>query len=122
MSQSLSIGLIAYGLDEHRVFVRVPNEKGRWMLAERCVIEVDCPYCGAITGEPCRAVRRRCEPHNPVRYHVGTHCDRRDEWHRKAGRRPSRREPPRKLHITAAEMAELQRDPHDDFPPITPKE
>ena len=42
--KSLNIGVIAYGVDPSMVFVRVPNERGRWMLVDRSVVEVDCPH------------------------------------------------------------------------------
>lgn len=110
MSQSLSIGLIAYGLDERRVFVRVPNERGRWVFVDRCVVEVDCPHCRAVAGEPCRAresnqLRGEFSP-NPVRYHVGVHVCRKKAWSDKAGFRfPNRHTPPHKPRITAEDMA-----------------
>ncbi len=66
------IGLVAYcALPPHLVFVRVPNERGRWLITDRCVVDVDCPVCGSQVGEPChnrKAIRR---------YGTSTHADRR---------------------------------------------
>lgn len=115
MTSSLNIGLVAHNIDPGKVFARVPNERGRWMMVGRCVVEVDCPWCGAVTGEPCRAVRRRGVPHDPIRYHVATHTERRMAWqHENGRRRPERHVQPHKMHITAAEVAELGRTPNDE--------
>lgn len=66
------IGLVAYcALPPNLVFVRVPNERGRWLITDRCVVDVACPVCGSKVGEPChnrKTVRR---------YGTGTHADRR---------------------------------------------
>ena len=52
--QSPQVKLIAYeSANPDFVFVAVPNEKGRWIRAERCVVEVCCPVCNAAIGEPC---------------------------------------------------------------------
>lgn len=37
-----------------RVFVRIPEQRGRWLLTEPCVISARCPRCLAAIGEPCR--------------------------------------------------------------------
>jgi hypothetical protein len=66
------IGLVAYcALPPLSVFVRVPNEPGRWMITHRCVVEVDCTYCKAIVGEPCHNMKL------VKRYRNGTHTYRR---------------------------------------------
>lgn len=72
--RSLTIGLFAYSVDPSLVFVRVPNERGRWMLTARCVVEVPCPCCEAIVGEPCRRYHS-----SGIKYGVGTHVRRRSE-------------------------------------------
>jgi len=74
--QSLNIGVIAYECIPGLVFVRVPSERGRWMLTDRCVAEVDCGRCGALSGEPCFTVS--C---GEKRYTVGTHTARRVARH-----------------------------------------
>lgn len=52
--QSPQVKLVAYeSADPNFVFVGVPNEKGRYIRAERCVVEVCCPICMAAIGEPC---------------------------------------------------------------------
>ncbi len=75
--RQMSIGLVAYGMDGHdpsKVLVRVPTERGRWVLTDRCVVEVTCPYCKAVVGEPCRS-GRQLNSHG-----AGTHAIRRTEW------------------------------------------
>jgi hypothetical protein len=97
------IGLVAYcALPPHLVFVRVPNEPGRWVLTDRCVVDVACPVCGAQAGEPChnrRAVRR---------YGTGTHADRRVQgkyrWRRNAM-------PPHKPRLSANDISDAQGEP-----------
>jgi hypothetical protein len=66
------ISLIAYeARPQGRVFVKVPNEPGRFILADRCVVEVDCCVCGAAAGEPCKS---------DYRYLTDTHWRRRRDW------------------------------------------
>lgn len=55
MSASLNIGLVAYHVTGNLAFVRVPSERGRYMLTDLSVIAVSCPMCGAVIGEPCRS-------------------------------------------------------------------
>lgn len=52
---SLNIGLTAYHAVGNLAFVKVPSERGRYMLTDLCVIAVECPMCGAVIGEPCRS-------------------------------------------------------------------
>lgn len=110
MSQTLNIGLVAYGIDPSMVMVRVPNERGRWVLTKRCVIEVACPLCLSVVGEPCNSARRRWrDATGPVRYTSGIHVARDHAWAEKEGARfPARRAKPHKLRINAGELAELQ--------------
>jgi len=54
-----------------KVFVRVPNERGRWMRTDRCVIERPCGQCGSVVGEPCKGLYN-----NMDRYFVGSHTAR----------------------------------------------
>lgn len=72
--RTFQVGIHAYECLPGLVFVRVPNERGRYMLVERCVAEVDCGLCGAVTGEPCHNGKR------DRRYHIGTHAVRRTAW------------------------------------------
>lgn len=73
-SQSPRISLVAHeARPTGLVFVRVPNERGRYLLTHRSVVEVACPHCKAIKGEPCKS-------HNL--YTVGVHCDRKVAWRR----------------------------------------
>lgn len=61
-----------------QAFVRVPDEPGRWVLTDRCVVEVECPHCKSAIGEPCKS--------HSGRYQQGTHCYRRDMWNRRKTR------------------------------------
>jgi hypothetical protein len=46
MAITPSISLVAYEARDNRVFVKVPNERGRYILTSRCVIEVAFPFDG----------------------------------------------------------------------------
>lgn len=66
------IHLLAYEWRQKgKVFVSVPDETARWMLTDRCVIEVPCSYCGSMVCEPCKSMRG---------YMIDTHYQRRREW------------------------------------------
>ena len=54
MSVTPTISLVAYEARDKRVFVKVPDERGRYLLTDRSVIEVECSMCGSARGEPCR--------------------------------------------------------------------
>lgn len=70
MKHTPAISLVAYeAWPDGKVFVRVPGERGRYMLTDRCVVEVPCPHCNSIKGEPCKS---------DSLYKVGTH------WRRKS--------------------------------------
>lgn len=101
---SLNISVVAYECLPGAVFVRVPNERGRWLMTDRCVAEVGCPSCGALTGEPCHNGRSGAY----LRYHVSTHCRRRDLAPRK---RPGSPKP--KLRIRAEDLEALAMEPTD---------
>jgi len=49
----MPVDLVAYSLVPGKVFVKVPNERGRYMLTHECVVHGPCKHCGAIVGEPC---------------------------------------------------------------------
>lgn len=79
MSVTPKITLVAYeSRDPSKVFVHVPDERGRWVLTDRCVVEVACSHCEAAVGEPCRHI---------TGYGVGTHHIRRHAWHSKSTRK-----------------------------------
>lgn len=137
--KSLNIGVVAYGVDPSLVMVRVPNERGRWLLTDRCVVEIDCPFCLAVAGEPCRKWlggrffrRHGIEPPEPppaesIRYGVGVHVARKSAAAQKfGGNRWAMRQPPHKLRIRADELAEIQTplseapEPEPDFDNIQP--
>ena len=106
----LSIGLVAYGLTPGRVLVRVPNERGRWVLTDRSVAEVPCPLCQAVTGEPCHNGKAG----RLLRYSQGTHVKRRDLAQRQLGRGYPARLGAHKLRATPEELAAPAREPDDD--------
>ena len=71
------ISLVAYETrDPRKVFVKVPNQRGRWMLTDRCVVEVACKFCGSAIGEPCRS---KCHGGRHD-YTVDTHYHRRQAY------------------------------------------
>ena len=87
MSATLNIGLTAYYVTGGLVFVKVPSERGRYMLTDMSVIAVECPNCGAMIGEPCRRGMWRNkqlwvstihlhEDQKPNSHGIGVHCDR----------------------------------------------
>ena len=123
---------------------RIPNERGRWLLVDRAVVEVDCRWCGAVAGEPCRRYqpgersRRRngvpeeTIPPESLRYGVAVHVRRKEDAKAKhGGGKYAVRIPPYKLRIRADELAELQSDPREFWHepeaapdidvPVTPK-
>lgn len=84
-----SISLVAYHCTPEKVFVRVPNERGRFVLTDRCVVEVECTHCGAAIGEPCfrESGGRGCPAswRGTRRYLAGTHWTRRTSYQRRDG-------------------------------------
>lgn len=75
ITRTPQISLVAYSLiPNHRVFVRVPNERGRWALVDICVVMVECPVCKSAIGEMCKSRHHR--------YWVDTHGDRRTAYQR----------------------------------------
>lgn len=79
MSVLPRISLIAFEAREpSKAFVQVPDERGRWVLTDRCVVEVSCSHCKATVGEPC---------HGHSGYGVGTHAVRRNAWMAKSTRK-----------------------------------
>lgn len=96
MSASLSIGLQAYYIAGGLVFVKVPSERGRYMLTDMSVIAVECPHCGAMIGEPCRRGMWRNkrlwvstihlhQNQKPQSHSIGVHVDRKTEARRVHG-------------------------------------
>lgn len=59
---------------EGKVFVRIPDERGRWVLTDKCVVTVACPACKSIAGEPCK--NAYMSDRGMTKYWAGTHCDR----------------------------------------------
>lgn len=51
---TMNIGLTAYTCLPGKIFVRVPNERARYILTHVCVAFRACRGCGALKGEPCR--------------------------------------------------------------------
>lgn len=55
------------------IFVRVPDDFGRYVRTDPCVAKVPCERCGATIGEPCKSWGKK-----PGRYHGATHALRRE--------------------------------------------
>lgn len=71
MSVVPSIALVAWAeRTGDFIFVKVPNERGRYLRTDSCVAHVACPWCKSIPGEPCKSNSRKY-------YGSGTHSDRR---------------------------------------------
>ena len=89
--RTLQIGIHAYECLPGLVFVKDPSLRARYMLVDRCVAEVDCPYdrCGSVSGEPCK--------HNG-RYFTGVHTFRKAAWKKIRHERPR---PKPKIRICA---------------------
>jgi len=106
--QQLNISLVAYDVTGKLVMVKVPNERARWVLTDRCVIEVPCSHCKAIVGEPCATIR-----HTHTLYTSGVHYVRRKDGKTAYGRGHRWTAPIRgeKFHITAEDFAESQKEP-----------
>lgn len=108
--RAMHIGLVAYGIDGPHpslVFVRVPTERGRWVLTDRCVVEVACRLCGAVVGEPCR----RSWKHNRVLQHgAGTHWHRRDDWQQIKHKHKWRAVPKLRIRFQDVELAQQEAD------------
>lgn len=96
----LAIGVVAYGITPQKVMVRVPNERGRWMLTDWCVIAVPCLVCGAITGEPCHNRKDGALK----RYSTGTHYVRRNDASRRYGRNGYQQFAPHKLRLREEDL------------------
>lgn len=107
-ARSLNIGLVAYECLPGLVFVRAPNERGRWMLVNRCVIDVDCPDCKSITGEPCKKSVKRPYYYSGERqwngYHVQVHVMRTEAAKALHGKRLPPGTPKPKLRIPAEDL------------------
>lgn len=93
MSASLNIGLTAHLVVGNLCFVKVPSERGRYVLTDLCVTVVPCPVCEALVGEPCRKYYglrywdRIMPNEKPMAHGVGVHVDRKRAAERKFGRR-----------------------------------
>lgn len=113
--RSLTIGLFAYSVNPSLVFVRVPNERGRWMLTARCVVEVPCPYCRAVVGEPCRRFFE-----SGIKYHIGTHVRRRSDAREKNNGNYRAESPYPKLRLRPDEVEAPYQEPPATEPAIPP--
>lgn len=122
-----AIGVTAYAALPGLVFVKVPNERARYILVEQCVAEVGCPMCDAVAGEPCysNASRRKIKNGERVpmpvperRYCVGTHYARRDAaraFHGYRNKRPNVPKP--KLRISADDVTAALAEPDEQENP-----
>lgn len=75
MSIAPAISLVAYeSRRKQLVFVKVPDERGRYVLTSRSVVEVACSHCHVVVGEPCRTKQG---------YAVTVHYARDNAWRNK---------------------------------------
>lgn len=102
----MSIGLIAYEALPGLVFVKVPSERGRWILTDRSAVEVDCPLCKAVTGEPCR---RNWRSGPAFKHGSFVHTYRKDAARKVLGYFYGKRIKP-KLRLNADDIAPIQSD------------
>jgi hypothetical protein len=97
MTASLNIGLTAYHVVGNLAFVKVPSERGRYMLTDLCVTVVPCPTCNAVVGEPCRRYYglrywdRHFPEEKPLAHGVAVHVPRKLAAAKKYGRGYARR-------------------------------
>ena len=126
---TLNIGLVSYHVVGPLVFVRVPSEKGRYMLTHMCVTVVPCPACDAVKGEPCRAGvvgnywRRVQASQGTVRHLIGTHFARRNKADEIYGKNWTKRAMDHyKLHVEAGDIAAAMADPVDELETLQPVE
>lgn len=88
MAVAPSISLVAY---EDRtgnfVFVKIPNERGRYLKTHRCVIYVHCPdtKCASIPGEPCKSTA--VQSRSADGYHTSVHVSRARLFEARYGRK-----------------------------------
>lgn len=104
--RTFQVGVHAYECLPNLVFVKVPNERGRWVMVERCVAEVDCRLCGAISGEPCHNRKR------DRKYHIQTHAVRREDWKALGKARHNRPKP--KIHIAPEDYLGAYEEPTEE--------
>lgn len=80
-----AISLTAFdSRDPFFVFVKVPNERGRYVRTDVSVILVPCRHCGACVGEPCLRGGHAL-PGRLKTYGAGTHAVRREDADRRKG-------------------------------------
>lgn len=74
------IALVAYtettddGQLSGMVFVAVPNERGRYVKTDLSVVQVSCPKCESVPGEPCKSTN------TGDGYTAATHHSRKVSW------------------------------------------
>ena len=69
-----TISLVSWASrDPNFIFVKVPNEKGRYLRTDKSVLLVPCKFCGALKMEPCRRSKE-----TPYSYVGTTHFSRRN--------------------------------------------
>jgi hypothetical protein len=124
MSATLNIGLTAYYVTGGLVFVKVPSERGRYMLTDMSVIAVECPHCGALIGEPCRrgmwrnkqlwvSTIHRHENQKPNSHGIGVHCIRKTEARRVHGCGWQKKFAAYKVKLDMADVNEAMADAAD---------
>lgn len=127
MPKSLNIGLVAYHVVGNLAFVKVPSERGRYLLTDLCVITVPCPYCNAIVGEPCRRNGFRNSftvdfgEQRPVAHGCSVHTARKLAAEKKHGRHWQRRVVDHyRVHLAAGDVAAALADAPEPGPEPEP--
>lgn len=125
----LTIGLVAHWVIGNLCFVKVPSERGRYMLTDICVIGVPCPVCEAIVGEPCRKYYglrywdERFPEKKPQAHGVTVHCERRSAAREKFGRNYTHTLAQRyHVHIPASDLAAASGELPDPIQEVEPRE
>lgn len=128
MATTLNIGLTAYHALGNLVFVRVPSERGRYLLTDLCVLVVACPHCGALIGEPCRRGHWRAGildgGHGnccPKAHGSGVHCARKNAAKDKYGERyATRLIGELQIHLCAVDVEAALRPAENLEPALSP--
>lgn len=123
----LKIGLTAHLVVGNLAFVKVPSERGRYMLTDLCVVTVPCPVCEAIVGEPCRGFyglkywEQLMPGEKPLAHGVTVHYRRKQDAEKKHGRGYAKRIAAHyRLHVAAGDIEAALHDAPEPPPEPNP--
>lgn len=98
------IQLIAYeSRNPAKIFVAIPDQRGRYILTDRSVAMVPCEHCKSMVGEPCKS---------RLGYSGGTHYTRRNAIKRISPK------PHAPDVTTGMDEREAETTPVDDWPTL----